>query len=803
LKIENFFGMSRKLIIILVFVLIGITVSLGYHFYFAKSSTAISRTGLVGYWTMDANDATSTPWTFYDRSGLNRNATSTGNPTFVAGKIKQAVSLDGSTQYFYATQSSISGNRDFTLSAWSKGGSGTQIITSFGIMVGNQLGAILLQTNYRCSLYGASVDTGIPPDANWHLLTFVYTSSNITQTCYVDGVARGTPLTNQTANITGTAVYIGQLNDGSYRFSGSVDDVRLYNRALSAQEVANLYNSVKTDYAQTPSRTASSTGRLVGWWTMDANDRAPTGNNIYDRSGLNNTASSSLRATSGVTKGVIKEGMDMTAANWIDAFINSPSTSTLSPTNAITVSVWAKPTANSLVDWATILGTMKDNGFLDGYMLFYIATGTSPNYSYYFALNSYGTYVAKSFTSADLGKWHHFVGTWDGKTMKLWVDGVWTGTSRAFAGPINYPASSKLAIGRAGNSGGYSFSGSVDDVRIYNYALTTSSVISLYNSTALNYAATPPRTGLVGYWTMDANDTSGTTYYDKSGFVNNATSTGSPTVAAGKINQGIALGGASLLDAGRQSVLTGLTNLTVSAWVKPNETGRGDYVGMWNNTGGTVGSKFVLLQGVNDSKFAFYVSSGAANSTSGASVTTLSLGRWYHVVGTYDGTNDKLYVNGVYENGSSPGYTLNTTNIQDLWIGNSVAAPTTYFDGLGAQVLVSVSHDTDGTTDALSRFHYWTDQTTEPSYRREDKMMERTEQYDYEGILLSELPGDGRLGAASWEGGRLAVGVTQISGRRAIRSIIRVAAYRQASTRPRWRSALRTRAAERGPAPRR
>jgi hypothetical protein len=86
-----------------------------------------------------------------------------------------------------------------------------------------------------------------PADANWHHLAIVYSSSGIT--AYIDGVA-GAVTSGNTSNFSpdSRANQIGHNTEdsgGSRYFNGLIDDVRIYNRALSATEVKLLYTSTK------------------------------------------------------------------------------------------------------------------------------------------------------------------------------------------------------------------------------------------------------------------------------------------------------------------------------------------------------------------------------------------------------------------------------------------------------------------------------------------------------------------------------------------------------------------------------
>ena len=83
-------------------------------------------------------------------------------------------------------------------------------------------------------------------DNQWHLLTGVYDSSNVI--LYLDGSSvNSTPAPGVTMSSTAYSFEIGGNTNGNtyHYFNGSIDDVRVYDRALSATEVVNLYNMGK------------------------------------------------------------------------------------------------------------------------------------------------------------------------------------------------------------------------------------------------------------------------------------------------------------------------------------------------------------------------------------------------------------------------------------------------------------------------------------------------------------------------------------------------------------------------------
>ncbi len=79
------------------------------------------------------------------------------------------------------------------------------------------------------------------------------------------------------------------------------------------------------------------------------------------------------------------------------------------------------------------------------------------------------------------GQWHHLVGVFEGNVGKIYVDNVLKATSAVLAGTL--PTVSQMKIGNisSGGTGGWWFNGSIDDIRIYNRAITPAEVQSLFS----------------------------------------------------------------------------------------------------------------------------------------------------------------------------------------------------------------------------------------------------------------------------------------------------------------------------------
>lgn len=150
-----------------------------------------------------------------------------------------------------------------------------------------------------------------------------------------------------------------------------------------------------------------------------------------------------------------------------------------------------------------------------------------------------------------------------------------------------------------------------------------------------------PDTGLVGYWSFNGPDLSGTTAFDRSGKGNNGTLTNGPTVTEGKSGQALNFNGSSnYVTMGYVLSFSGTQSLSMSAWIKPNVTN----VSYQTLVGKELDYKLDLDSG---GKVNFLL--GNSWGRNFASDTSLVAGNWYHIVATYDGTNKKMYINGSWD----------------------------------------------------------------------------------------------------------------------------------------------------------
>jgi hypothetical protein len=192
-----------------------------------------------------------------DTSGNNRNGTAVGAPTYAAGlnAYGQAIKLNGTADAVnlgvnaaFNPTGSFSVSAWFNPTAWATSGGNTIVANSANATLGWAITrANTNQIRFTTSgTGGTNLDSGaatLIATNTWTHVVCVYDSVAKTKAIYVNGA-----LANQavvTANITSTTVntYIGArmgaTAPGNF-FTGTIDDVRMYNKALSAAEVEFL-----------------------------------------------------------------------------------------------------------------------------------------------------------------------------------------------------------------------------------------------------------------------------------------------------------------------------------------------------------------------------------------------------------------------------------------------------------------------------------------------------------------------------------------------------------------------------------
>ncbi|TSC88006.1 MAG: Uncharacterized protein G01um10145_955, partial [Microgenomates group bacterium Gr01-1014_5] len=608
--------------------------------------------GLVGYWKMDE---TATP--SLDSSGNASSGTWAGNATSAAGKFGNSISLDGTGDWVSVGAISTLGvtGANFTACTWFKT-SGTQediiangVSTDGTYLLMSYLGKLRGHVWYSSN--GNTIDsTATVNDNAWHHGCQVVDNTKIY--LYIDGALdNSATLSGTKSAVTGTT-YIGNRNgvSGGNDFIGTIDEARVYNRALSPAEVSQLYN-----FAPGP----------VGYWKMD---EAPGATSAVDSSGNSLTGTYTSGATT--TTGKFGKGGSFDGTN---DYITIADSDTLSPTNK-SISAWVKFGAlgtNDLIAYKSAEYGLS-YGFTDAG-----CTASRFNFAFYG-----GAWVcANSTTAPSTGVWYHLEGTYDGTSIRLYVNGVLE------AGPtaVNAPSNSANVFDIGNYSPApttYALNGTVDEVKLYSYARTNKQVVEDMN--AGHPAVGSPVGSAVGYWRFDegADNTcsGGTNDYCNSGSqgstLDGAKNGTISSTQSGKFGKAISPDGTTgyVSVADNASLDPGINDFSISGWLEFPLAGSSTWNGIVSKgyTTSAPANTWGLVAGNPATDLAYQDATdagGAWNVT--LSYATASLSGWHHIVVTRSGTAYKMYDNGVLVDSDTGLSTVNLSNSSALQFANA------------------------------------------------------------------------------------------------------------------------------------
>jgi len=190
-----------------------------------------------------------------------------------------------------------------------------------------------------------------------------------------------------------------------------------------------------------------------------------TGSTVADASGNNNIGS--INGAAWTTQGRFGNALYFDGINdWMT--VND--SNSLDLTTGMTLEAWVNPTS-SAASWTTVL--MKEQASTQAYALFADTTSARPYIYFNTATDSSGSKSVGGTSALPINTWSHLAATYDNTTLRLYVNGVQVG-SQSFTGSIMNSAAA-LRIG--GNSvWGEYFQGRIDELRIYNRALTQSEI---------------------------------------------------------------------------------------------------------------------------------------------------------------------------------------------------------------------------------------------------------------------------------------------------------------------------------------
>jgi len=206
--------------------------------------------GEVGYWKFDEGSGT----TASDSSGLKNNGTINGEATWTSGKYGGALELDGGIIKNDSPDSLPRGNTSKTLALWFKKSSSCatcETLGGFGNTASGENFQIELCQSGNFWVLGWGIDTdwntGISSssyrDGEWHFVVVTYDASSHTTRLYVDNVLLASTTSYTFAANPQKIIFGDEIDEEGRAYHGLLDEPRIYNRALSAEEIQYLYQN--------------------------------------------------------------------------------------------------------------------------------------------------------------------------------------------------------------------------------------------------------------------------------------------------------------------------------------------------------------------------------------------------------------------------------------------------------------------------------------------------------------------------------------------------------------------------------
>jgi len=414
--------------------------------------------GMVSWWGGDNNAL--------DMAGTN-DGTLMNGATYATGMVGQAFSFDGVDDYVsvpYASSLDFTGG-DFSIDAWvyptGIGSYGEGIAgrlasdnsSGWGLAIQGSMYGTAGKLNFmgNNSWVGQSADTILPN--TWTHVAITRSGNSVTY--YINGSPSGS--FTFTGNLNNSlAMAIGDMYPswpGSvWRFNGHIDEAEFFNRALSTSEIQKIYNAGPEGKCRPCTPPPSG---MVSWWMAENNPNDSVGTN--DGTLMNGAT----YATGMVGQAFSFDGAD----DYIDAGNNINLAN-----QSFSFSLWAKrATTNAEI----ILG----QGIAAVHQGLHVGFRTANTFTFDFYS---GTLDVTDATFSD-SNWHHWAGTYNASTQvrKLYRDGALIGNDVI----AHYQGTGAFLIGKTTAAAGFStFGGLLDEVQVYNSALTADEIAAIYNA---------------------------------------------------------------------------------------------------------------------------------------------------------------------------------------------------------------------------------------------------------------------------------------------------------------------------------
>lgn len=584
--------------------------------------------------------------------------------------------------------------------------SGHQVTVEFWMNVASNVGEMPFGFNlydlYWVPSSGFGFNTGAGdlygiPAANmqfnaWIHVAAVFTNGALSSNkLYFDGVQQTLSQRLGTAH-SGTVGALANISgwsyDTSYKFSGSIEDLAVYNQALPQARIQAHYAAGRVaPYGGSPYPTAVLADRPSAYWRLGET----SGTTAVDATGNGHAATYAGSYTLAQPGAISSDAGYSTTFDGSSAYVSAP-TFSISPT--VTVEAWIYASTYNQSGFIVVKNPANENWelFVSNNTIYWRTGGT----------NCAGSGTTDLTTPApSVYMWHHVVAVESGALGKIYIDGLQVASSSSMAaiGNSTYP----IEIGRFGSYAGctanYYFSGQIAEVAIYPTALASSRILAHYQASRLapvkttgsnvgTYTDSVLADRPVGYWRM--GEATGSSAADSSGASNVGIYTGGVTLnATGALTTDSDTaatfnGSTAYISVTDSPSLFGSAQVTAEAWVKATSWVSAASI-VDRKTTGNVGG-YTLEPANSSGQINFWVDIGGTWFYAQSAIG-LTTGAWHYVAGVYDGAAIRVYVDGALSGSTSAAGSVNNPSGPQFAIGKNVSS-SIYFNGSIDEVAV-------------------------------------------------------------------------------------------------------------------
>ena len=576
---------------------------------------APSRLPIAAY-SFDAGEGE----TLEDVTGNEHDGEIEGASWFDNGRFGKALSFDGENDCVtIADSADLQLSEDFTLEAWVKpkddGGSEPILFKEkpyFGAYAlyyglegeGDIEGLIGDEWEFRRAIDGADQDENV-----WLHVALAYDGAHMR--LYVNGELIDTSSADDVESSSGD-LSIGCSQEFGDNFEGLIDEVRIYNRALGAGEVAADIGAG----LQAPSRLP------IAAYSFDAGE----GETLEDVTG--NEHDGEIEGASWFDNGRFGKALSFDGENDCVTIADAED---LRITEELTVEAWVKPSSPVSDDPVIYKDTWGETGHAVGIGIY---NSGKPEAFIGEGEGEFESVVASKAIEANV--WSHLAFTYDGAHMRLYVDGELVASKAQSEGPPW--GEGDLMIGCNPNYPEH-FEGLIDEVRIYNRALGAGEVAADIGAGL----QAPSRLPIAAY-SFDAGE--GAALEDVTGNEHDGEIEGASWFDNGRFGKALSFDGeeGECVTVPDAEELRTTEEFTLEAWVKPNAPVGDDPI-IYKDAWGT-GAANELGIGIYSSARPEGFIEGESESESVAGSESIEADVWTHLALTYDGAHMRLYVNG-------------------------------------------------------------------------------------------------------------------------------------------------------------